>query len=263
VQLRWPRVRVPSGPASQTASVGGFSEARKKQQEAIRELREFIESARRYKTAFEAKDPLLKEDLRLQAMIPVLNGTRPLIVFANTGRYIREAVEFAKEQKLRIVIAGADEFGDTLPLLKENNIPVVLGPTHRLPPKRDLPYDYQSTLPAEVAKAGVKFCFGSFGTQFARNLPYDVGNAVAYGLPHEEALKAITLYPAEIWGIADKLGSVEKGKIADLVVTDHEDPLELTTSVKYLFIRGERVNLESKHTRLYERYLNRPKATER
>ncbi len=265
VQLRWPRVNVPSGRFA-ALSAGPrvtFAEAKKQQEGVIREIHAFIESARRYKVAFDAKDATLKPDLKLEAMIPVLTGSRPLVVFANTGRYIREAVEFAKKEKLRIVIAGADDFGDTLPLLKESNVPVILGPTYSLPSKRDLPYDYQATLPGIVFQAGVKFCFGSFGTQFARNLPYDVGNAVAYGLPHEEALKGITLYPAQIWGISEKLGSIEKGKIADLVVTDHEDPLELTTAVKYLFVGGQKADLESKHTKLYERYLNRPKPAAR
>jgi imidazolonepropionase-like amidohydrolase len=103
----------------------------------------------------------------------------------------------------------------------------------------------------------VKFAFGSFGNQFARNLPYQAANAVAFGLPQQEALKAVTLYPAEIWGVAAEMGSVEKGKWADLIVTDG-DPLETRTQVMQMFIQGKPVDLSSKHLRLYEKYRTRP-----
>jgi Imidazolonepropionase and related amidohydrolases len=103
----------------------------------------------------------------------------------------------------------------------------------------------------------VKFAFASFSTEFARNLPYQAAAAVAFGLPHEEALKAITVNAAQIWGVADQLGSIEEGKWADLMITDG-DPLETQTQVKQVFIKGKSVDLDNKHHRLYEKYLNRP-----
>jgi len=103
----------------------------------------------------------------------------------------------------------------------------------------------------------VKFAFGTFNNEFSRNLPYQAATAVAFGLPYDEALKAVTMNPAQIWGVADKMGSIEEGKSADLMITDG-DPLEARTQVKQLFIKGKTVDLSNKHTRLYEKYLNRP-----
>ena len=112
-------------------------------------------------------------------------------------------------------------------------------------------------LPAQLFKAGVKFAFGSFQNQFARNIAFEAASASSYGLPYDEALKALTLNAAEIWGVGDKYGSIEKGKYADLLVTNG-DPLEVKTEVKMLFIQGRQQSLESKHTRLYDKYRQRP-----
>ena len=130
----------------------------------------------------------------------------------------------------------------------------------RSPEEEDDPYDTLLTQPAELAAAGVKIAFGSFDNSFARRLGQQAANAVAYGLPYEQALKAVTIYPAEIFGVADQVGTLETGKVANVIVTNG-DPLELTTDVKYLFIRGERTSLDNRHLRLYEKYLSRPKAT--
>jgi imidazolonepropionase-like amidohydrolase len=144
-----------------------------------------------------------------------------------------------------------------LPELKAKGIPVVLGKTLELPLNDDDPYDAPATLPADFYKAGVKFAFATFSAAFSRNLPYEAANAVAFGLPHQEALKAVTLNAAEIWGVADKMGSIDEGKWADLMITDG-DPLETRTQVKLLFIKGKPVDLENRHHMLYEKYLNRP-----
>ena len=105
------------------------------------------------------------------------------------------------------------------------------------PETEDSPYDQAFTLPGEAYKAGIKIAFGTFTNEFVRNIPYQAATAVAFGLPYEEALKALTINPAQIWGAGDLLGSVEKGKVADLIVTDG-DPLEIQTHVKHLFING-------------------------
>jgi imidazolonepropionase-like amidohydrolase len=105
----------------------------------------------------------------------------------------------------------------------------------------------------------VKFAFGSFDNSFARRLGQQAANAVAYGLPYDEALKAVTIYPAEIFGVSDQVGTLETGKIANVIVTNG-DPLELTTDVKFLFIKGQETSLDNRHLRLYEKYSNRPKS---
>lgn len=234
-----------------------FAERRRRQEQQLRQISQFLEQARAYAKAKAVGAPGLKADLKLEAMIPVVDGKVPVIVQAVREKDIREAVKFADQEKLKLVLAGVREPGKMAEDLAKKKIPVILGPTLALPMDDDDRYDQESVLPGELFRAGVKVAFGSFGNQFARNLPYQAANAVAFGLPYAEALKAVTINAAEIWGVADEVGSIERGKVANLVVTDG-DPLEAKTQVKHLFIRGEAVSLETKHTRLYEKYLNRP-----
>jgi imidazolonepropionase-like amidohydrolase len=127
-----------------------------------------------------------------------------------------------------------------------------------LPIDEDDPYDRLLSQPAELAAAGVKIAFASFDNSFARRLGQNAANAVAYGLPYDEALKAVTVNPAQIFGLGDRIGTIEQGKIANLIVTNG-DPLELTTDVRYLFIRGRLTSMDNRHLRLYEKYSKRPK----
>jgi imidazolonepropionase-like amidohydrolase len=140
-------------------------------------------------------------------------------------------------------------------------VPVILRPMLTLPNDEDDPYDRLLAQPAELHAAGVKFAIASFDNSFARRLGQNAANAVAYGLPYEEALKAVTLYPAQILGLDSKLGTLETGKIANVIVTNG-DPLELTTDVRYLFIRGQLTSTDNKHKALYDKYRNRPKSSE-
>jgi imidazolonepropionase-like amidohydrolase len=126
-----------------------------------------------------------------------------------------------------------------------------------LPLHEDDPYDSAFTLPAQAWRAGLKIAFGTFDNEFVRDLPYNAATAVAYGLPYEEALKAVTINAAEIWGAGSQIGSLEKGKWADLMLTDG-DPFETRTLIKALFIKGREVDLKNRQTQLYEKYLNRP-----
>ena len=201
--------------------------------------------------------PGFKRDLKFEAMIPVLEGKMPLAVSAAAPACIHDAIAFAEKQHIKIVILQPRELAKARPELKAKNIPVILGRVLALPETEDAPYDEAFTLPGEAYKAGVKFAFGTFTNEFVRNLPYQAATAVAFGLPYDEALKAITINPAEIWGAADQIGSVEKGKLADLMVTDG-DPLEIQTQVKHLYIKGKEVPLTNKQTRLYEKYSSRP-----
>ena len=263
LHLAFPVIRSSGGRGGEYATMmqqgprATFAEARRNHERELQELSEFFEQARRYQKAKAAGGSGFKADVKLEAMLPVLDRKAPVMVTAVRERAIREAVQFADRQKIRIILANPRRFGDTLKDIKSKDIPVILGPTLELPLEDDDAYDAEFALPAELHKAGVKFAFGSFNNQFARNLPYQAANAVAYGLPYDEALKAVTLYPAEIWGVAAQYGSIEKGKIADLMVTDG-DPLETKTQVKRLFIKGREVDLESKHTKLYKKYMARP-----
>jgi len=264
MQMTWPAIQMPRGRGGDfEALLQGlgvrrttFAEARRNQQQQVQKIQDFFDAARRYQKA-KAAGEAIQTDLRYEAMIPVLEGKQPLMITAVREREIREALEFAAREKLRIVLAGVRRPGKALEEIAKRNIPVVLGTTFATPLEEDDPYDDPFTLPARLHQAGVKFCFASFGVQFARNLPYQAAQAVPYGLPYDEALKSVTLNAAEIWGIDSEYGSIDKGKFADLIVTDG-DPLEVRTQVKMMFIKGVAVDLESKHTRLYKLYSARP-----
>ena len=237
-----------------------YAEARRRYQAQLQQLNEFFEQSRRYRQAKAAGGPSFHPDLKFEAMLPVLEGKLPVVIRADRERTIREAIQFAERQKVRMILDHGEEAWKVAEELKAKKIPVTLAPTLRLPEEEDDPYDKPFTMPAELYKAGVKFAFGSFGptsSDHPRNLPYQAAAAVAFGLPYEEALKAVTINAAEIWGVADELGSIEKGKLADLIVTDG-DPLETKTQVKQMWIAGKVVDLESKHLRLYRKYMERP-----
>ncbi|MBE0660573.1 MAG: amidohydrolase family protein [Bryobacteraceae bacterium] len=244
-------------PATMQVRRGSYSEGRRNFETQMRTLRGFLEDARRYRTAKLAKDASLKTDLRYEAMLPVLDGKSPVLINAARQREIRTAIEFAAKEGFRLIVAGVRDPGDQLKVLAEKKIPVILGSPYDTPLDDDAAYDEPYTLAARLNDAGVKFCFASFGAQFARNLPYQAGQAANFGLPKDVALKSVTLNAAEILGVAAKAGSIETGKLADLIVTDG-DPLEIRTQIKMMFIEGRQVDLESKHTRLYKKYLNRP-----
>ncbi len=234
-----------------------YQDEEKQYQERLKEVSRFFEDARRYEQAKAAGAPDFRRDIKLEAMIPVIEGKQPLFVRAQKEKAIKDAVAFADKEKVKIIIANPLEIGSTGPLLKSHNIPVVLGKTFELPLRDDDAYDAPYTLPNEFFKAGVKICFGTFDVEFARNVPFEAAQAVAFGLPQEEALKALTINSAEILGASDRLGSIEKGKIADLILTDG-DPMQAKTNIKQMFIAGREVSLESRHTREYEKWMKRP-----
>jgi imidazolonepropionase-like amidohydrolase len=238
-----------------------FSEAKQDYEKRVNELTDYIEEARHYAQAMGHGGPSdYQRDLKLEALAPVIRGQLPVLVFADRARDIRNAVEFCDQQKLKMILAGGEEAYKVKDLLRSKAIPVILRPTLTLPRDEDDPYDVLLSQPATLAAAGVKFAFASFDNSFARRLGQQAANAVAYGLPYGEALKAVTLYPAQIFGLGDELGTLETGKVANVIVTNG-DPLELTTEVKYLFIKGQRTSLDNKQLRLYEKYLHRPKST--
>jgi imidazolonepropionase-like amidohydrolase len=217
------------------------------------ELNTFFSDARRYWRAKLAGKKNLAPNRKFDAIIPVLESTLPLFVSATREPEIREAIAFADREKVRIVLADPYEAYKVLDLIKARNIPVVLGPTNTLPLNRDDDYDRSFTTPAALFKAGIKFSIGTFSVTRSRNLPIEAGAAVPFGLPHDEAYKAITLNAAEIFGVSKRYGSIEEGKVADLIVTDG-DPMEAMTAVKRVFIDGKPVDLETRQKKLYEKY---------
>ena len=235
-----------------------YEEAKAKYDRDMAALLQFFDEARAYRKAKLAKARGFQTDLKLEAMIPVLEGKTPLFVTAVREREIREAIHFADKQKVRIILADAYEAYKVIPLLKERKIPVVLGPTFTLPLDPDDPYDRSYTTPGELYRAGIPFAIASFSARQSHNLPYQAAAAVPFGLPKEQAYRAVSLSAAEIFGLGSRLGSIEEGKTADLIVSDG-DPLEVTTKVTMVFIDGKPVSLDTRQKQLYEKYSNRPK----
>jgi len=259
--LNWPAIETQTFDfATFTRKEKPFAEAKQEYEKKVNELTDYLERARHYAQAMGHGGPSdYARDVKLEALAPVVRGQLPVLVFADRARDIRNAVEFCEQQKLKMILAGGDEAYKVKDLLRSKSIPVILRPTLSLPLEEDDPYDRLLSQPAELAAAGVKFAFGSFDNSFARRLGQQAANAVAYGLPYEEALKAVTLYPAQILGVADQVGTLEAGKIANVIVTSG-DPLELTTDVKFLFIKGQLTSTNNKHLQLYEKYAKRPKS---
>lgn len=228
----------------------------------LKPLNEFLADARRYRTAKLAEGkggvPPLTRDICLEGMIPVLDGKVPLFVRANRERDIRGAVAWAKKEGLKMVLIGGLEADKAADVLVKENVPVILGPVMELPSAFDKPYDDAYTLPSRVAKAGVKFCLSTGNAQDVRWLPLHAAMAGAYGLGADEALKAITLYPAQILGAGSRLGSIEPGKDANLLITTG-NPLEVTSEIKSAYIAGQSIDLSNRQTHLYEHWRSRPK----
>jgi imidazolonepropionase-like amidohydrolase len=233
-----------------------YADAKRDYDQKMKALNTFFEESRQYRQAKRADPKALKTDLRYEAMLPVLDGATPMFVTAVKAREIREAVQFARKEKIKIILADAYEAYLVLPLLKANDIPVVLGPTHTLPMDEDDPYDRSYTTPAALYKAGIRFCIATFSSRNARNLPYEAAAAVPFGLPKEEAYKAVSLSAAQIFGIGNRLGSIEEGKTADLIVSEG-NPLEVMTHIDMMFINGKPVSLDSRQKELYEKYLGK------
>ena len=259
--LNWPEIETQTFDfATFSRKEKPYADAKQEYDKQVNELTDWLDRARHYAQAVEKGSTAKYErDLKLEAFGPVLRGELPLLVFADRAREIRNAVEFCDKQKLRMILAGGAEAYKVKDLLRSKDIPVILRPMLTLPLDEDDPYDRLLSQPAELAAAGVKFAIASFDNSFARRLGQNAANAVAHGLSYDEALRAVTVTPAEIFGLADQVGTLQPGKGANLIVTNG-DPLELTTDVRYLFIKGQLTSTNNRHKSLYEKYLNRPKA---
>jgi imidazolonepropionase-like amidohydrolase len=235
--------------------------ARKKQNE----LRDWFDAARHYASATAAKGSRADANPKLAAMADYVSGMKPVLITAERKADIEAAIAFAEEMGLRMILVGGDEAYKLSDVLASKKIPVILGRTQSLPNEEDDQYDRPYSMPGELCNAGVRIAFGTAagggfgpsGPHGARTLPYEAEMATAFGLSEDDALKAVTLWPAEIFGVDKQLGSIETGKIANLIVTTG-NPLELSTQVKKLIIGGRDIPAGDKHLALYEKYRARP-----
>src|SRR5437588_2208902 len=201
--------------------------------------------------------PLSASAANLEALLPVLHGQEPFIAYANRRSDIETALRLAREFKLRLVLAGAQEAWQIAGALARAGVPALVEPLDNIPSYDALGVRYENA--ALLARAGVKVALMETDTHNARNLRQEAGNAVAYGMTWEQALRAVTLSPAWIFGVADRYGSLEPGKVANVVVWSG-DPFEFTTGVEHVLIRGKEVSLKSRQTELLERYRKLPPA---
>jgi len=192
----------------------------------------------------------------MDAIVEVVNGTAPVMIEVNKATDIKSAIKWATENKLKAIITGAADGWRVTKEIKESGFPVITGPVLATPSRQSDKYDAPYSNAATMHKAGIKVAIRTNDTENVRNLPYHAGFAATYGLGIEEALKAITINPAEIFGVADKYGSLEEGKMASLFISDG-DPFETRTQISKLFINGWNVPIESRHTLLYDEFLER------
>lgn len=197
-----------------------------------------------------------KRDLKMEALQPYLQGKKAVIIAADEASDLETAVRLAQEFHLKFILNHLTHTQRVLDYVASLHAPVIVGPIYNFP-KDDERYDAVYRLPAELHQRGVKIAFASYDAHNVRNLPYAAGYAVAFGLPYEEALKALTLNPAEIWGVDDKLGSLDVGKIANVVVANG-DPLDVKTEVKRVFIQGREIPMTNRQTQLRDEYMSKP-----
>ncbi|MFO1000851.1 MAG: amidohydrolase family protein [Planctomycetaceae bacterium] len=238
--INWPQMQSPRRPSSR--STQDDEKKSEERPDELKSLRTLFEQARAYGKARGVSPTTQNYDSRLEAMQSVVNGTVPLIVAADRAPQIQSAVAFGVEQNVRVIIFGgydSESCGAAEAVQRAGHYRC----DSRDPRRTHDDYDASYTLPERLRKAGVRFCISGSGRSESwntRNLPYQAATAAAYGLPYNDAMRAITVYPAEILGIADRVGTLEVGKDATLFVCNG-DPLETETQVSEAWIQGGRL----------------------
>ena len=230
-----------------------FEDIRRERDRRLESISRLFDRARAY-----AKAPAGKTvDWTLEALVPVVERKLPLITNVSRAQDIRDAIAFAEKENVRIVLSGASEASAVADLLKEKNVPVILGSVLGLPGNEDLFHADTYQLAGRLSQAGVKVAFSTGDYSNVRLLPYHAAMSVAWGMDRSEAIKALTINAAEILGVGSRVGSIEQGKDANLVIAKG-DPLEIRTEVTHVIIAGRDVGLDTKHEALYRKYIGRP-----
>jgi imidazolonepropionase-like amidohydrolase len=256
----WPDATLnttPKGQSRAPAKWKSLEEQDRERKEKARRLDSFFAEARAYAKA-KASGKEFPISPAWEAMLPVARGEIPVTIHADDARQIRAALAWAGTNEARMILADAMEAWRVADLLATNRVPVVFSHVFTQARRESDGYDAQFRAAGILSAAGVKVAFSGGGGSSVRNLPYAAAQAAAFGMAGDEALRGITLYPAQIAGVADRLGSIESGKEATLFAADG-DILDIRSNVKRMWIGGREVSLENRHTRLYERYRLRPK----
>jgi imidazolonepropionase-like amidohydrolase len=256
IALQFPLLTPPAAPGAGSAGTTPpptFDDLRKARDAKLDRLGRLLDDARAYAKAAQVR----QTDWVLDALVPVVGGRLPLVVRAIREPDIRDAIAFAERSGIRLVLSSGPEVALLAPLLKEKKIDVILGPILALPLGEDASHAASYRAAAELARAGVRFAFATGDTTNVRLLPYQAAESVAWGLSRDHAIRALTLDAADILGVGDRLGSIEPGKIANLLIAKG-DPLEIRTQLTHVIVNGRSVPLGNRHLELYERYSKRP-----
>jgi imidazolonepropionase-like amidohydrolase len=245
-------------PTLARAGLRGRQAPREDASQRVIELKDWLNKARFYQKRKEAAAGNLRFrlpdfDEKLEFLLPVVNGELPLMIAVYADKDIRAAIKFVQEEKIRAIFFGVTQGWKVAEEIAKAGIPVVFGSLYDMPPGWEDGYDALYRNPSVLKHAGVKIAFSSQSASLAKELPYHAAKAAAFGLDRREALKAVTINPAEIFGVDAIMGSLEKGKLANIVLADG-DLLELRTGIHKVFIDGEEINLSSRYTELLEKF---------
>jgi imidazolonepropionase-like amidohydrolase len=218
----------------------------------IAELDALLQRAR----AYAGENGTRQIDWTLEPILPILDGRQAMYISATTEQAIRDAVAWAERSGVRMVLISGADTQRVAGFLREHNVPVILANLLTLPAREDDFHAYTYQTPGVLAKAGVTFAFSSGGFEFARNIPFQAARAVGWGLSPDDALKALTINAARILGVDSLVGSIESGKLANLVVVKG-DLLDIRSQIQHVVIAGQNVPLDTKHTELFKRYMSR------
>jgi len=225
-------------------------------EEQVQQLKDFFAEARAYRDAV-AAGAEVRSDSRYAAMIPVIDGDIPVVVAADGAAQINDAITWAQEEDLRIVIRGGRDAIHVADRLVAEDIPVILTSTMAAPGRQYEGYDGAYSMPARLHEAGVRFAIsGGSGSLYSNRLPFEAGVAVAFGLPEEEALKAVTINPAQFLGLDDRIGSLEPGKQATFLITTGT-PLDMTTDIEQAYIQGRELDMMDIQKYFFEKYMEK------
>lgn len=228
---------------------------------ALAELKELFHRARMYekRKEYAAKNLLVPPpdfDETSLFLLPVVKGELPIIFSVHSDKDILQTIKFVQEEKIKAIFYGVEQGFKVAEEIKKAGIPCIIGSLYDLPPVWEDGYDSLFINPVILNKAGVKIAFSSSSSSAAKDLPYHAAKAAAFGLDRREALKAVTIYPAEIFGVDRDMGSLEKGKLANIVLA-RGDILELGTTIEKVLIEGREVDLSNRYTELLEKFKKR------
>lgn len=253
LHLRWPDMTLNRDPRAPKS----VEDQQKEIDQNLKVVRDAFQIARSYWQARKNPTADFKSDLRWESMMPLFDGKLPLFIHAATVAQIESALGWAKEAQMKFVLVGGNDAWRMASQLKETDTPVIIALSTALPLRRDDAYDSAFSNAARLHEAGVRFCIAKNGRDSEaphdRTLPYEAAMAAAFGLPKDEALKAVTLYPAQILGVSDRLGSLETGKAATLILTTG-DPLDFPAQVEMAYIDGRKIDLANRQTHLRDKY---------